>query len=48
MKDYKKPIMKAEIIVLEDVILESGVTNSGTLDSFNPDETWTIFDGGKE
>ena len=48
MKNYKKPIFEIIFIHLEDVVLNSGINNSGTLDSFDPDETWTIFDGGKE
>ena len=48
MKKYFKPLVKFEEIEINDIILNSGVVNNGTLDSFDPDETWTIFDGGNE
>ena len=49
MKVYKKPKIEITLLNLDDVILSSGdVSNEGTLDSFNPDETRSIFDGGKE
>ena len=48
MKNYKKPIFEIIFIHLEDVVLNSGINNNGTLDSFDPDETWTIFDGGQK
>ena len=48
MKNYKKPIFEIIVIHLEDVVLYSGINNNGTLDNFDPDETWTIFNGGKE
>ena len=47
MKVYKKPKIEITLLNLNDVIL-GNVSNEGTLDSFNPDETWTIFDGGKD
>ena len=47
-KNYKKPIFEIIFIDLEDVVLNSGINNDGTLDSFDPDETWTIFDGGQK
>ena len=49
MKVYKKPKIEITLLNLSDVILASGnVSNEGALDSFNPDETRTIFDGGKK
>lgn len=48
MKQYNKPKMDVIFVHLEDVILNSGVENNGTLEDFNPDEVWTIFDGGAE
>ena len=48
MKKYFKPLVKFEEIEINDIILNSGVVNNGTLDSFDPDETWTMFDGGNE
>ena len=49
MKDYKKPLIIIDLVEINDVVLSSGeVKNDGTLDSFNPDEVWTIFDGGKD
>ena len=48
MKNYKKPIFEIIFINLEDVVLNSGINNSDTLNSFDPDETWTIFDGGQK
>ena len=49
MKVYKKPKIEITLLNLNDVILSSGnVSNEGTLESFSPDETRTIFDGGKK
>ena len=48
MKNYNKPNLDVLFVHLEDVILNSGIENNSTLETFDPDETWTIFDGGKE